>query len=68
MTVDELVYLASEFACDGAIGPDSGFEKYLEMIMKTWNALKAIDPLPLAGRQAITYPSWAAGNADPVAT
>ncbi|KAI1808693.1 hypothetical protein F4811DRAFT_569486 [Daldinia bambusicola] len=57
VTVDELIYLASEFAGDGAVGPDSGFEKYLEMIMKTWNALKAVDPLPTVGRQAIDYPS-----------
>ena len=34
-TVDALIYLASEFAGDGAIGPDSGFERYLEMIMRT---------------------------------
>ncbi|KAI9784245.1 MAG: hypothetical protein M1816_000917 [Peltula sp. TS41687] len=57
VTVDELIYLASEFAGDGAVGVDSGFEKYLEMIMKTWNALKAIDPLPTVGRQVIEYPS-----------
>ena len=59
VTVDELIYLASEFAGDGSVGPDSGFEKYLEMIMRTWNALKAIDPLPVPGRQAIDYPSLA---------
>jgi hypothetical protein len=57
VTVDELIYLASEFAGDGAIGPNSGFDKYLESIMKTWNALKAIDPLPMAGRPAIEYPT-----------
>ena len=57
VTVDELIYLASEFAGDGAVGSDSGFEKYLEMIMKTWNALGAIDPLPIPGKPAITYPT-----------
>ena len=57
VTVDELIYLASEFAGDGAVGPDSGFEKYLEMIMKTWNALRAIDPLPIPGKPAIEYPT-----------
>lgn len=56
VTVDELIYLASEFAGDGAVGPNSGFEKYLEMIMKTWNALRAVDPLPMAGRAPIEYP------------
>lgn len=65
VTVDELIYLASEFAGDGAIGQDSGFERYLEIIMKTWNALKAIDPLLMAGRQAITYPSLVVGNPNP---
>ena len=67
VTVDELIYLASEFAGDGAVGPDSGFEKYLEMIMKTWNALRAIDPLPTAGKPAIEYPtSLAIQSASPV--
>ena len=56
VTVDELIYLASEFAGDGALGPDSGFEKYLEMIMKTWNALRAIDPLPMPGKAPIEHP------------
>ena len=56
VTVDELIYLASEFAGDGAVGPSSGFEKYLEMIMKTWNALRAIDPLPMPGKTPIEYP------------
>ena len=65
VTVDELIYLASEFAGDGAVGPDSGLEKYLEMLMKTWNALKAIDSLPTAGRHALEYPSLAV---QPVAT
>lgn len=68
VTLDELIYLVSEFAGDGAVGPDSGFEKYLEMIMKTWNALKAIDPLPTVGRQAIEYPSLAVRTVSPVAT
>ena len=57
MTVDELTYLASEFAGDGDVGVDSGFDKYLEMITRTWNALRATDPLPVSGRQAIDYPS-----------
>ena len=57
VTVDRLIYLASEFAGDGAVGPDSGFEKYLEMIMRTWNALKAIDPLPMINRPGIAYPA-----------
>src|ERR1700710_2696672 len=57
VTLDELIYLASEFAGDGDVGPGSGFEKYLEMIMTTWNALRAIDPLPVPGRPALEYPS-----------
>lgn len=68
VTVDELIYLASEFAGNGAVGPDSGFEKYLDMIMKTWNALKAIDPLPTVGRPAIDYPELAVRTVNPVAT
>ena len=46
VTLDELIYLASEFVGDE---PDSGFEKYLEMITKTWNTLKGIDSLPTGG-------------------
>ena len=57
VTLDELIYLASEFAGDGEVGPGSGFTKYLEMIMQTWNALRAIDPLPQKDRAAIEYPS-----------
>lgn len=57
VTLDELIYLASEFAGDGEVGPGAGFDKYLEMIMKTWNALRAIDPLPIPGRPAIDYPT-----------
>ncbi|MCJ1354385.1 MAG: hypothetical protein MMC33_004373 [Icmadophila ericetorum] len=57
VTVDELIYLASEFAGDGPVGPNSGFETYLNSLMKTWNALKAVDPLPVSGRQAIDYPT-----------
>ncbi|KAK1589755.1 uncharacterized protein LY79DRAFT_608563 [Colletotrichum navitas] len=56
VTLDELIYLASEFAGDGDVGPGSGFQQYLEMIMKTWNALRAIDPLPVSGRPALEYP------------
>ncbi|MCJ1287755.1 hypothetical protein MMC26_007107 [Xylographa opegraphella] len=44
VTVDELIYLASEFAGDGPIGANSGFEVYLNSLMKTWNALNQIDP------------------------
>ena len=44
VTVDELIYLASEFAGDGPIGANSGFETYLNSLMKTWNALNQIDP------------------------
>ena len=57
VTQDELIYLASESAGDGALGANSGFERYLEMIMKTWNALKAVDTLPIPGRSAIEYPT-----------
>ncbi|KAL6714002.1 hypothetical protein ACLMJK_008496 [Lecanora helva] len=68
VTVDELIYLASEFAGDGALGPDSGFEKYLEMLLKTWNALKGIDPLPpIASRPVIAYPSELVSHPDPAA-
>jgi len=55
VTVDELIYLASEFAGDGPVGPNSGFETYLNSLMKTWHALKAIDPLPVVGRPNIEY-------------
>jgi hypothetical protein len=65
VTVDELIYLASEFAGDGDVGPETGFDKYLGTIMKTWNALKAIDPLPTVGRQAIEYPSLAVRTVSP---
>ncbi|KAL6708470.1 hypothetical protein ACN47E_002733 [Coniothyrium glycines] len=51
VTLDELIYLVSEYAGDGDTGPGSGFAKYLEMIMKTWNDLRAIDPLPVPGRR-----------------
>lgn len=68
VTVDELFYLDSEFPGDGALGPDSGFEKYLEMIIKTWNVLKAIDPVSTVGRQAIDYPSLAVRTVNAVAT
>ncbi|KAK4692046.1 hypothetical protein P7C71_g5083, partial [Lecanoromycetidae sp. Uapishka_2] len=68
VTVDEMIYLASEFAGDGTVGPSSGFQVYLEMIMKTWNALKAVDPLPTVGRQTIEYPPLAVRTVDPVAT
>ncbi|CVL03614.1 uncharacterized protein FMAN_15098 [Fusarium mangiferae] len=55
VTVDELVYLASEFAGDNN-GPVSGFEEYLDMITKTWNKLRAMEPLPVSGRPALNYP------------
>jgi len=57
VTLDELIYLASEFAGDGETGAGSGFSAYLEMLMKTWNQLRAIDPLPVPGRPAIEYPT-----------
>jgi hypothetical protein len=56
VTVDELIYLASEFAGDGNIGANSGYETYLESLMKTWNALNSIDPLAVAGRAKVEYP------------
>ncbi|KAF4442073.1 hypothetical protein FACUT_2296 [Fusarium acutatum] len=56
VTLDELVYLASEFAGDGNIGPGSEFVEYLDMITKTWNKLRAMDPLPVSGRPALEYP------------
>ena len=56
VTVDELIYLASEFAGDGDVGANSGYETYLESLMKTWNALKSIDPLAVPGRAKIDYP------------
>lgn len=61
VTLDELIYLASEFAGDGAVGAGAGFQAYLEMLMKTWNALKIVDE-QLANRagaaiKAIDYPS-----------
>ncbi|KAF5717121.1 hypothetical protein FMUND_5939 [Fusarium mundagurra] len=56
VTLDELVYLASEFAGDGNNGPGSGFEEYLDMITKTWNKLGASDPLPISGRPVLDYP------------
>ena len=57
VTLDELIYLVSEYAGDGDVGPGSGFAKYLEMIMKTWNDLRAIDPLPVPGRRDVEYPA-----------
>ncbi|KAI0193880.1 hypothetical protein F4808DRAFT_441727 [Astrocystis sublimbata] len=43
VTQDELTYLASEFAGDGDVGPGSDFDMYLETIMKTWTALRAVE-------------------------
>jgi hypothetical protein len=60
VTVDELIYLASEFAGDGDIGASSGYQTYLESLMKTWNALSAIDPLVVPGRPKIEYPAFPA--------
>jgi len=55
VTVDELIYLASEFAGDGDIGPNSGYQKYLDSLMRTWNALHMVDPARLiAGGHANT--------------
>lgn len=56
VTSDELVYLASEFAEDGDVGPGSDFQGYLDAILKTWNALRAVDPLPTRGRPHFDYP------------
>lgn len=56
VTVDELVYLASEFAGDGEIGVNSGYTTYLESLMKIWNALNSIDPPELEpGRKPASY-------------
>jgi hypothetical protein len=52
VTVDELIYLASEFAGDDDVGANSSYKTYLESLMKTWNALKAIDPLPMPSVRA----------------
>ncbi|KAF5642404.1 uncharacterized protein FTJAE_3561 [Fusarium tjaetaba] len=54
VTIDELVYLASEFAGDGDPGPE--FAQYLDMVTKTWNKLGASDPLPVSGRPALEFP------------
>ena len=43
VTLDELIYLASEHAGDGATGPKAGFEAYLNILMRTWNQLRAAD-------------------------
>ncbi|KAF4990607.1 hypothetical protein FGRMN_8366 [Fusarium graminum] len=43
VSLDELIYLASEFAGDDDVGPGSGFAQYLETIMKTWSALNGIN-------------------------
>ncbi|OAL44808.1 hypothetical protein IQ07DRAFT_521398 [Pyrenochaeta sp. DS3sAY3a] len=56
VTSDELVYLASEFAGDGDVGQGSSFQGYMDAILKTWNALRAVDPLPTPGRPHIDYP------------
>ncbi|KAF5240748.1 hypothetical protein FANTH_9417 [Fusarium anthophilum] len=56
VTLDELVYLASEFAGDYNSGPGTEFAEYLDMITKTWNKLRATDPLPVSGRPALDYP------------
>lgn len=56
VTVDELVYLASEFAGDGDIGVNSGYTTYLESLMKTWNALSSLEPPELdPGRKPVNY-------------
>ncbi|KAK3372304.1 hypothetical protein B0H63DRAFT_513741 [Podospora didyma] len=58
VTVDELVYLASEFAGDGNVGPNSGYELYLDSLMKTWNALSVVEVPGLnPGRKGIEYPA-----------
>jgi hypothetical protein len=56
VTLDELVYLASEFAGDGNDGPGPEYREYLDMITKTWNKLRATDPLPVSGRPVLEVP------------
>jgi len=65
VSVDELIYLVSEFAGDGVVGPGDGFHKYLQMIMETWTALKAIDPMTNEGRQANDSSSLAFRTVNP---
>jgi hypothetical protein len=55
VTVDELIYLASEFAGDGDVGAKSGYQTYLESLMKTWNNLNSVDPLAVPGRAKIEH-------------
>lgn len=56
VSVDELIFLASEFAGDGDVGPNSGYQKYLDNLMKTWNALDAVDPERDPRQKKIEYP------------
>ncbi|KAG5803753.1 hypothetical protein H9Q74_005990 [Fusarium xylarioides] len=53
VTIDELVYLASEFAGDGNDGPGPESAEYLDMITETWKRLRASDPLPGSRRLAL---------------
>ncbi|KAI0851662.1 hypothetical protein F5Y00DRAFT_259150 [Daldinia vernicosa] len=50
----------------GDTSAGESYDKCLEMIMKTWNALQAIHPSPTVGRQAIDYPSLAVRSVGPV--
>ena len=56
VSVDELIFLASEFAGDGDVGPNSGYQKYLDTLMRTWNALDAVDPERDQRRKMLEYP------------
>ncbi|KAK6535460.1 hypothetical protein TWF694_001917 [Orbilia ellipsospora] len=60
VTVDELIYLASEFAGDGEVGVNSGYHAYLDSLMQTWNALNTLDVPGLdSGRsyKKVEYPT-----------
>ncbi|MCJ1292386.1 hypothetical protein MMC34_003936 [Xylographa carneopallida] len=57
VTVDELIYLASEFAGDGPVGANAGFEVYLNSLMKTWNALVQIDPFARIAGGSVPRPT-----------
>jgi hypothetical protein len=57
ITVDELIYLASEFAGDGDVGPNSGFTKYISNLISTWTALSKVEVAGLnLGFKGLEYP------------
>ena len=58
VTVDELIYVASEFAGEKDVGANSGYETYLESLSKTWKALWATEALPLPRRPNVDYPQF----------